>query len=138
MNNDSVNKTQDFIELAIDEPPVYQVTDGDPSSLVVVVCDHASPRIPRSLENLGLAPHRLTEHIAYDIGVADVARNMAKLLRAPLVTTGYSRLVIDPNRHLGTDSSIPEISDGVVIPGNQNLTGEDIRQRIDRFFLALP
>ena len=32
-----------------------------------------------------------------------------------------SRLVIDPNRRPGTPTSIPEISDGCVVPGNQGL-----------------
>ena len=134
MTVDTSNNSQYFIELDSDEPPIFEVIDGDPSSTLVFLCDHASARIPRCLNNLGLESKWLEEHIAYDIGIAEVARNLAAMQKATLVMTNYSRLVIDPNRHLGTDSSVPEISDGVLISGNQNLSADAIRQRIDQFF----
>lgn len=36
----------------------------------LIVCDHASNAIPRSLENLGLDPDHLEQPIAFDIGAA--------------------------------------------------------------------
>jgi len=88
----------------------------------VLVCDHASNRVPRSLANLGLTPGQLARHIAWDPGAAEVARGLGARLDAPLVLAGWSRLVIDLNRPLASPQSIPEESDGVLVPGNLGLT----------------
>ncbi len=46
----------------------------------------------------------------------------------------YSRLIVDPNRHPGTPTSIPLASEDVVIPGNHDLSAEDVAQRENEFF----
>jgi predicted N-formylglutamate amidohydrolase len=60
----------------------------------------------------------LARHIAWDIGIAAVARHLAEALDAPLLMQNYSRLVIDCNRPPGTPESIVAISDSTPIPGN--------------------
>ena len=55
---------------------------------------------PRRLGSLGLGLDDLATHIAWDPGAAEVARRLAELLDAPLVLSGYSRLVVDCNRPL--------------------------------------
>ncbi len=55
-------------------------------------------------------------------------------MSAPLVTSGYSRLVIDCNRQPGYPSSIPPISDGTVVPGNRELTDVDRAARAEACF----
>jgi predicted N-formylglutamate amidohydrolase len=56
-------------------------------------------------------------------------------MRAPAILCHVSRLVIDPNRRPATPSSIPEVSDGCVVPGNELLTADEIRRRIREHFL---
>lgn len=112
-----------------DEPPAWEVINAQGSSRLVLVCDHASPTAPLRLQNLGITEEQLTDHIGWDGGAADVARNLSARLQAPLLLTNYSRLVIDCNRPLENKDSIPEQSDGITIPGNTNLTRE---QRIER------
>ncbi len=69
----------------------------------------------------------LSRHIGWDIGGLDAAIELAKTLDAPLVASGYSRLVIDCNRWPGGEGSTPEISDGtVVVPANKGLTKEQV------------
>jgi predicted N-formylglutamate amidohydrolase len=75
----------------------------------------------------------LARHIAWDIGIAEVTRGLARRLDAPAVLSRFSRLAIDPNRALDDPTLIPQISDGVVIPGNQDLSPGDIRARIESF-----
>jgi len=103
-------------------------------SSVLVVCDHASRRIPATLDNLGLDELALGRHIASDIGAAEVAEHLARLLDAPAVLAGYSRLVVDCNRQLDDPTSILAVSDGEFIPGNHGLTDEQKDQRIRQFF----
>lgn len=114
--------------------PAYALANGDGGSDVVLVCDHASHRVPRSLGTLGLAPDRLSEHIGWDPGAADVARHLSAALDAPLVSSGYSRLVIDCNRPLRSPQSIAEESDGVPIPGNLGLSSEQKALRASALF----
>lgn len=90
-------------------------------SKALLICDHASHRVPAALGALGLDDALLKLHVGWDIGVADVTRRLAARLDAPAVLAGYSRLVIDCNRRPGTPESITEVSDGIDIPGNRGL-----------------
>ena len=117
---------------------------GDPPPVVLVnpegrfpalfLCDHAANAVPHGLGRLGLDEEALSRHIAYDIGAAGVARLLSRRFDAPAVLSGYSRLVIDINRDLDDPTSIPEISDGVVVPANRDLTPEAARARVETLF----
>ena len=74
------------------------------------------------LGDLGLPEPELTRHIAWDIGIAGVAEQLATLLDAHLIAQRYSRLVIDCNRPPGAESSIPVLSEATTIPGNDGLS----------------
>ncbi len=104
-----------------DEAPAFEVVNEVGAAPLLVICDHASRRVPDRLGDLGLDDSLRRRHIAWDIGAADVAGRLARLLDAPAVLSGYSRLVIDCNRRLGDPSSIMEASDGVEVPGNKAL-----------------
>lgn len=117
-----------------DEPPAFEIVNVNGASKLVLVCDHASKRVPRCLDNLGLTPEQLDDHIGWDPGAADVARLLSKNLDAPLVLSCYSRLVIDCNRPLQSSQSIPAQSAGVLVPRNQNVTAEDRAWRVDNLF----
>ncbi len=108
--------------LASSEPPVFELVNPGGGSSAVLVCDHASNRVPASLGRLGLEPHQLADHIGWDPGAAEVARRLSVQLDAPLLLSGYSRLVIDCNRPPHSEESIPEQSAGVPVPGNRGLT----------------
>jgi predicted N-formylglutamate amidohydrolase len=114
--------------------PAFEVLRRDAKGPFVILCDHASHHIPAELNGLGLGPAGLARHIAWDIGAAGVARELSKLLDAPAILCGTSRLVIDCNRHPGAVDLIPEVSDGTWIPGNQNLTAQARQSRVERWF----
>lgn len=116
------------------EPAVVSVVNASSTIPVLVTCDHASNYIPRKLNNLGLGERDLGRHIAYDIGALNLSRVFADKLGAPLIHSGYSRLVVDLNRHLDDPSSIPIVSEGTEIPGNHPLTEAEKQNRIDGFF----
>jgi predicted N-formylglutamate amidohydrolase len=117
-----------------EDAPAFEVINGDGASSIVLVCDHASHHVPRHLGTLGLGASRLREHIVWDPGAAAVARHLSAEIDAPLVSSGYSRLVIDCNRPLRSPQSIAQESDGVCIPGNLGLSPAEMRQRADALF----
>ncbi len=117
------------------DPPPLTVVNATGRGRALFVCDHASNRLPAALGTLGLAGDRLQEHIAWDIGAAAVADILSGRFDAPLVKSGYSRLAIDCNRNLADETSIPEMSDGVPIPGNRNLNGTEAAARAAQIML---
>jgi predicted N-formylglutamate amidohydrolase len=116
------------------DPPPVELVNAAGTSSVVLVCDHASNRVPRGLGTLGLDPVHLSDHIAWDPGAAEVARTLAAELDATLVLSGYSRLVIDCNRPLQSEQSIAESSAGIPVPGNCGLSTEQREIRITELF----
>ncbi len=116
--------------LAPDEPPPYEVLRGKSLSPQLVICDHASARIPQSLHRLGLLPEHLESHIALDIGAGDLARALGARLNATAVFCNYSRLVVDCNRAVTDASAFLDVSAGIPVPGNRRLSEEQKEQRL--------
>jgi predicted N-formylglutamate amidohydrolase len=112
------------------EDPASLVLNENGASPYILICEHASNRIPKNLANLGLSAADLKRHIAWDIGAEGTARLLAKLLDAPLILQNYSRLVYDCNRPPEADGAIPEVSEVTQIPGNINLGTEARMLRI--------
>ncbi len=99
---------------------------------VLVVSDHASNHVPADID-LGIDPALLDQHIAIDIGVAEVGALMARRPGIAAFQGGVSRLVCDFNREEHAPAVIPIASDGHAIPGNAlDHTGHEAR--LARFF----
>jgi predicted N-formylglutamate amidohydrolase len=120
--------------LAEDEPPPVAIDRPDGASPLVLTCDHAARRIPRRLGQLGLTEPDLARHIAWDIGIEAVSRQVSDALDATLIRQAYSRLVIDCNRPLDAASSIPTISEATEVPGNLRLGAAERQARIEEIF----
>jgi predicted N-formylglutamate amidohydrolase len=116
-----------------DGSPVHESNAGGRSPFLFT-CDHYGRLIPRVLGDLGLPESEVTRHIAWDVGIAGVAEQLAAQLDAHLVAQRYSRLVIDCNRPPHVPSSIPLISEAITIPGNEGLTHEEAEGRRQAIF----
>ena len=101
---------------------------------LILICDHASNYVPSDLKNLGLSSEDIDKHIAWDIGAATLTREISRNMDACAILCNTSRLVVDVNRSPTEAESIPTVSDGVCIPGNQDLRTIDQKQRIEEFF----
>ncbi len=100
----------------------------------VLVCEHASNRVPSRFHNLGLSDELLDFHIAWDPGALDVAKMLAKELDCPLVAANVSRLVYDCNRPPQAQDSIPPLSEIYEIPGNADISLADRNWRIENIY----
>lgn len=116
------------------DPAPLEVINRDGPTPLLLLCDHASRKVPLALGDLGLEAASFERHIAYDIGAEAVSRRLSAHLDAPLVVAGFSRLVIDLNRPVGHPESIVEEIDGTPIPANQALDESARRRRITELF----
>ncbi len=110
----------------------YEIVGTPRFGGILVVSDHASNRVPDDID-LGIDPALLDQHIAIDLGVAEIARIMAQKPGTAAFLGGVSRLVCDFNRDEHLPTVVPIASDGHAIPGNAlNHAGHE--QRLERFF----
>lgn len=105
---------------------------GPADSPLLLIADHASNRVPEDID-LGIAPALLGQHIALDIGVAELGRALCAALACPGILGNISRLVVDLNREEDAAHIIPAESDGHAIPGNA-LSPPARAARIDRYW----
>lgn len=112
----------------------YALINEGGRSPYVLVCEHASRFIPEQFAGLGLSPADLERHIAWDIGAETVAVQLSRLLDAQLILANYSRLIIDLNRPLDSITSIPEVSETTLIPGNIEISPDERRHRAAAYF----
>jgi predicted N-formylglutamate amidohydrolase len=103
---------------------------GDPLAPILIIADHASNHVPEGID-LGLPPEALNEHVAIDIGVADVAARLVEKGDVCAILGGVSRLVIDYNREPDAAGLVPVHSDGHHIEGN---SVADVADRLTRFY----
>ncbi|MGH1351509.1 MAG: N-formylglutamate amidohydrolase [Methyloligellaceae bacterium] len=111
----------------------FEVIPGKPNAGLLIVCDHARNYIPEQYNNLGMDEAQLQRHIAYDIGVESVTRQMCEMINVPAVMTNYSRLLIDPNRGNDDPTLIMRLSDGAIVPGNASVDEKERQHRIETY-----
>lgn len=114
--------------------PAVQTVNAHGSSDIVLVCEHASNRIPKFLGTLGLTGEAVKSHAAWDPGAEVIAVLLSKSLDAALVKANFSRLVYDLNRppeHPDAMRSVSEVHD---VPGNLNLSADDRQARTDALY----
>lgn len=100
---------------------------------ILLIADHASALVPDDID-LGIDPTLLTNHIAIDIGVAEVAEMLVENGAVDAaILGGVSRLVVDCNRDEDAPGVLPIASDGHAVSGNA-LDDAAREVRLARFF----
>lgn len=120
--------------LGPEDPDPVEVVNPEGISPFFLTCEHAGNLLPERLGTLGLDPLNLERHIAYDIGAAGVARELSRLLDAPLVLQRYSRLVVDCNRGPDAHDFVVKKSEDTEIPGNQDVSAAEVEARAREIF----
>lgn len=120
--------------LTASEPSPFYVVNPLAKAPVLLVCDHASCRFPQALGDMGLDPFARRCHLAIDIGAGKLTESLAKSLGVTAVIAQYSRLVVDCNRQLMDPGAFLEYGDGILVPGNRNLSQQDKNARADAIY----
>ncbi|MEM7209163.1 MAG: N-formylglutamate amidohydrolase [Pseudomonadota bacterium] len=105
------------------------------SAPLLLVCEHASPNIPKRYQSLGVDDEVLSSHVAFDIGAAELAKQLSARLDARLVVGEVSRLVYDCNRPPEAPDAVPEKCEVFEIPGNRNLNPRQLEDRHAQVYL---
>lgn len=116
------------------EPSPFYVVNPLSEAPVLLVCDHASCRFPQALGDMGLDPFARRCHLAIDIGAGKLTEKLAKSLGVTAVIAQYSRLVVDCNRQLMDPGAFLEYGDGILVPGNRNLSQADKDSRAEAIY----
>jgi predicted N-formylglutamate amidohydrolase len=98
----------------------------------VILCDHASNRIPTDYASFGFAEDTLATHIAWDLGALAVSRLLSARLDAPLFWPDVSRLVIDCNRSGESSTLIVAESERGPVAANRAVTAKERERRVNR------
>jgi predicted N-formylglutamate amidohydrolase len=102
---------------------------GEGRCPVLLTCEHASNRIPPPrvwpAQDAWLEPL----HWAFDLGAAAITRQLATDLGAVAVLARFTRLLVDPNRILSSDTLFREVADGKTVALNAEA---DVAERAAR------
>jgi len=114
----------------------FEIAGAERKSRWLVICDHASNVVPPWIKggDLGLPAADMARHIAWDVGAAGVAREIADQLGAPLVKSNFSRLVIDPNRGEDDPTLVMQLYDGSLIPANRHISDVAVLERLNQCY----
>lgn len=102
----------------------------------LITCDHASNHVPTWVNggDLGIPVADMARHIASDVGAAGLACALGEQVNSPVILSGFSRLVIDPNRGEDDPTLVMQLYDGTIIPANRHITPEAVEERLDRLY----
>jgi predicted N-formylglutamate amidohydrolase len=111
----------------------FHITGETRESRWLVACDHATNTVPPMIAggSLGLPQADMARHIAYDPGAAGVAHALADSLDAPMISSNFSRLVIDPNRGEDDPTLFMKLYDGTIIPANRHGGSAELERRME-------
>jgi predicted N-formylglutamate amidohydrolase len=109
---------------------------GDPSRPVplVITCEHASNQLPPHLEASAEDQAVLDSHWGWDIGAAEVTRELVRLTGSVGVLSRYSRLVCDANRPCSHAEWIRTEVEGHRLGFNRDLDEAERQHRLCDYF----
>ncbi|MEM8607625.1 MAG: N-formylglutamate amidohydrolase [Myxococcota bacterium] len=108
--------------------------DGDFSGRLVLTCEHAGTELPAPWVWPEADTRLVGTHWASDIGAGAFTERLAIETRAPAVLSNFTRLLVDPNRPLDSDTLFRSEADGEPVWLNVSLSNEERQRRIDGFY----
>jgi predicted N-formylglutamate amidohydrolase len=119
----------------MDSSSAVEEIDGDFGGRLVFTCEHASAELPEPWTWPEEDRWLVDTHWSSDIGAGAFTRRIARLMHAPAALSRFSRLLIDPNRPLDSETLFRENAEGRTVHLNESLLPAERQRRIDRFYL---
>ncbi|MFD0859600.1 N-formylglutamate amidohydrolase [Roseovarius aquimarinus] len=117
-----------------DVSDAVETINAGAAGAALILCEHASRRIPPAYDGLGLTEEAALSHAAWDPGARDLSLHMLERLDATLVAGTISRLVYDCNRPPEAPSAMPTVSELIEVPGNVGLSEAQRAARVDAVY----
>ncbi len=116
------------------ENQIAEILNPEADFPVLFLCEHAGNKLPADVAPyLGMDNDFIDSYHGYDIGIPHVARRVAKRLNATCIMGIYSRLLVDLNREAAAPDVIHDHDDGIIIPANQGLDKEEVKERLEKY-----
>jgi len=96
---------------------------------VILTCEHASERMPEPFRFPEDDAWLVGTHWAYDLGAAELTRELAHALGAGAVLSRFSRLLIDPNRSPAAPDLFRKVAEGRPVALNRHIAEGERDQR---------
>jgi predicted N-formylglutamate amidohydrolase len=107
---------------------------GDPGTgPFLFTCEHATRRLPEWEATPADLP-LIEDHWGWDVGAADLTRELARLCGSGALLSRFSRLVCDPNRDPGEASFVVSEVEGHALSFNRGIDGAERERRRERYF----
>lgn len=103
------------------------------SGAAFLSCEHASNRLPEGYD-WGDDAWLREQHWAFDLGAADLTRELAAATGAGAVLSRFSRLLVDPNREPEAETLFRGEAEGRSVVLNGNLSDGEKRRRIAGYY----
>ncbi len=100
---------------------------------VLFSCEHASNRLPEFAEPEPADLPWMQTHWAYDIGVADLVRELVRRTESMAVLSRFSRLLCDANRDPNDPAAILPRVEQHVLGFNEFMAVQERSERIERY-----
>ncbi len=117
-----------------DDSDAVEVLNPQGRGAALILCEHASNKIPDRYQDLGLSESDQQSHAAWDPGARDLALALSRALDAPMIASTVSRLVYDCNRPPDAPSAMPEQSEYIEVPGNRDLSEAARAERVQTVY----
>lgn len=108
----------------------HVVPARDRSAPLVLTCEHASSKLPEPWSWPAEDAWLTQTHWAIDLGAEDLTRELAEDMGAGAAICGFSRLLIDPNRPLGSPELVRALAEGRRVHLNADVDAEERARRI--------
>ena len=101
---------------------------------VAFTCEHAAQTMPSGLAWPEADLRLVDTHWAYDLGAAELTRELARAAGAAAVLSNFSRLVVDPNRPEDSDTLFRQHAEGLPVLLNQDVSAQDRNHRLTKCY----
>jgi predicted N-formylglutamate amidohydrolase len=111
----------------------YEIAGEPAAGPLLFTCEHATRRLPEWEAEPADLP-MLEEHWGWDIGAADLTRELARLSGCGALLSRFSRLVCDPNRAPDEPSFVVTEAAGHAFSWNRAVDAAERARRRERYF----
>lgn len=114
------------------------ISESKPNNDFVITCEHATNNLHHLEKNLSPSDKQFVNtHWGYDIGAHELAIKVAEASESLLISSNFSRLILDPNRSLISSTLIRRTVEGNVTLDFNDWESHNIEResRIELFYI---